>query len=261
MMAALTVLLSACGGSLNNITSGLPDSGEPMLGVGSTSPIEAVGGGAGLTPVTQANAPPEVRKAAAKSASNFIAASAPGNTAYKIGPQDVIEVSVFQVPELSRAVQVSDSGTAGLPLVGEVPAAGRTAQEFEREVATRLKAKYLQNPQVTVFVKEFNSQRVTIEGAVKKAGVFPIRGKTSLLQALSMAEGLDPNADTSVVIFRQSEKGRMAARFDLADVRAGKAEDPLIQAGDVVVVGASFWKEQYNNFVKLLPLVGLFALI
>ena len=196
-----------------------------------------------------------------KAANGFIAASVPGNTAYKIGPQDVIEVSVFQVPELSRVVQVSDGGTVGLALVGEIQAAGRTAQEIERDLTKTLKAKYLQNPQVTVFVKEFNSQRITIEGAVKKTGVYPLRGKTSLLQAVSLAEGLDTLADTSVVVFRQSEQGRMGARFDLADIRAGRADDPLMQAGDVIVVGTSFWKEQFSNFTRILPLASIFALL
>lgn len=252
----MAVLLAGCGASLGDLGSGLPNGNEPKLGVG-----EATGGTEPVAARTSSNAPPEARKAASSAANTFVAASAPGNTAYKIGPLDVIEVSVFQVPELSRAVQVSDGGTVGLPLVGEVPAAGKTAQEVERDLATRLRAKYMQNPQVTVFVKEYNSQRVTIEGAVKKPGVYPLRGKTSLLQTVSMAEGLDPSADSAVVVFRQTDKGRMGARFDLSEIRAGTRDDPLIQPGDVVVVGTSFWKEQYNNFVKLLPLIGVFALL
>ena len=100
-----------------------------------------------------------------------------------------MDVSVFKVPELSKSVQVADTGTINLPLVGEVPAAGKTAQEVEQDLTKKLGAKYLQNPQVTVFVKEYNSQRVTIEGAVKKPGVYPVRGKTSLLQFIAMAEG------------------------------------------------------------------------
>lgn len=173
----------------------------------------------------------------------------------------MIEVSVFQAPELSRAVQVSEAGTVGLPLVGQIATSGRTAQDVERDIAAKLKAKYLQNPQVTVFVKEFNSQRVTVEGAVKRPGVFPIKGSTSLLQTISMAEGLDATADTSILVLRQGDSGRQAARFDMAEIRAGNATDPLLKAGDVVIVGSSFWKEQYGHFVKLLPLVGLFAML
>lgn len=280
--AALAVLLSGCGASLNSAGAGLGDGqNEPKLGaaaLGTASQVtdrvdEAVGATAsGVT--AQAGASRVAAKSEGSSSkvvpastalsgasSNFIAASAPGNTAYKIGPQDVLEFSVFQVPELTRASQVSDGGTVSLPLVGEVPAAGLTAQEVERDLTKRLKAKYLQNPQVSVFVKEFNSQRITVEGAVKKQGVYPLRGKTSLLQTIAMAEGLDAGADASVVVFRMTDKGRTAARFDLTEIRAGTAEDPLLRSGDLVVVGASFWKEQFGNFVKVLPLIGVFALL
>lgn len=262
----LAVLLTACGASLNDVGSGLSETGEPKLGVGSTDGESPGSAGparekARVTAVNESASTAEARNAALKSADKFMAASTPGNSGYKIGPLDVLEVSVFQAPDLSRVAQVSDSGTVGLPLVGELPAAGKTAQEIERDIARVLRAKYMQNPQVTVFVKEFNSQRVTIEGAVKKTGVFPLKGRTSLLQAISFAEGVQDTADMSVVVFRNSDKGRLAARFDLAAIRAGQAEDPVIQSGDVVVVGTSLWKEQFNNFTKLLPLASAFALL
>jgi polysaccharide export outer membrane protein len=227
----LAVLLTACGASLNDGGSHLSDSGEPKLSVSSIDgesprPAAVSGEKSRVSAISADAATAEARKAAVKSADRFMAASTPGNTAYKIGPLDVLEVSVFQAAELSRITQVSDAGSVGLPLVGEIPAAGKTAQELERDLARVLKAKYMQNPQVTVFVKEFNSQRVTVEGAVRK-----------------------------------TDKGRLGARFDLAAIRAGQAEDPAIQSGDVIVVGSSFWKEQFNNFTKLLPLASAFALL
>src|SRR5262249_23781414 len=72
--------------------------------------------------------------------------------AYKIGPSDVLQIFVFKVPELSQTVQVADTGTVNLPLVGEIPAAGKTAHDLERELTRRLGAQYLQNPQVTIYV-------------------------------------------------------------------------------------------------------------
>lgn len=78
------------------------------------------------------------------------AAHPPNNSAYEIGPQDVLDISVFKVPELSKSVQVADTGTINLPLLGEVVADGRTARQLERELTAQLGAKYLQNPQVTV---------------------------------------------------------------------------------------------------------------
>ncbi|MFA9476435.1 MAG: polysaccharide biosynthesis/export family protein, partial [Filomicrobium sp.] len=166
----------------------------------------------GNEPVSLANtvAPKPTRKSGrvsanfAKAAEPFTSTATPGDVAYKIGPQDVLEISVFKVPELSKSAQVAEIGTINLPLLGEVPAAGKTARELERDLTAKLGAKYLQSPQVTVAVKEYNAQRVTIEGAIRKPGVYPIRSKTSLLQLTAMAEGLRDDAESSgIVIFRQ----------------------------------------------------------
>lgn len=188
------------------------------------------------------------------------AASATAGSAYKIGPLDVLEVSVFKVPELSRSVQVAEAGTVNLPLVGEVPAAGRTAQEVERDLTRQLGAKYLQKPQVTVYIKEYNSQRVTVEGAVKKPGVFPFQGRGTLLQSIAMAEGLDTTrASTEVVVFRVADGRRQAAKFDIEAIRAGHVVDPALHAGDVVVVHDSSAKIAFNNILRILPAGGAFV--
>jgi polysaccharide export outer membrane protein len=181
-------------------------------------------------------------------------------TAYRIGPQDVLDISVFKVPELTKTVQVADSGTINLPLVGEVPAKGRTAQDIERDLTKQLGAKYLQNPQVTVFVKEYNSQRVTVEGAVKKPGVYPIRGRSSLLQIIATAEGLTEVAEYDVAVFREINGKRSAAKFDIQKIREGETEDPLLQQGDTVVVGTSSLAVGYQNLLKAVP-IGSFMML
>ena len=161
---------------------------------------------------------------------------------------------MFKVPELARSVQVAESGTINLPLLGEVQAAGKTAQDVERDLAKKLGAKYLQSPQVTVYVKEYNSQRVTVEGAVKKPGVYPLRGKTSLMQMIAMSGGLDLASDTSnVVIFRSVDGKRFAAKFDIDQIRSGKAEDPVMKQGDLVVANASAIKAVWQDVLKALP--------
>lgn len=185
----------------------------------------------------------------------------PGYAGYKIGALDVLEISVFKVPELSKSVQVAASGSINLPLIGETRAANLTAQELERDLTKKLGAKYLRDPQVTVFVKEYNSQRVIVEGAVKKPGVYPIKSSGSLMQAIASAEGLESKADSTVVIIRQSEGKRMAARFDLTQIRNGQADDPPVQAGDTIVIGTSAMKEGFENFVRALPALGVFALL
>lgn len=187
--------------------------------------------------------------------------ASPQATAYRIGPQDVLDISVFKVPELTKTVQVADSGTINLPLVGEIAATGRTAQEIERDLTKQLGAKYLQNPQVTVFVKEYNSQRVTIEGAVKKPGVYPIRGKSSLLQIIATAEGLTDVAQYDVAVFREINGKRSAAKFDIEKIRSGETEDPLLQQGDTVVVGTSALAVGYQNFLKAMPIGSFLALL
>ncbi len=196
-----------------------------------------------------------------KSADQLTASATPGTNAYQIGPQDVLEISVFKVPELSKSVQVAESGTINLALVGDIDASGRTAQDIERDLVKRLGAKYLRNPQVTVFVKEYNSQRITVEGAVKKPGVFPYRGRSTLLQAIAMAEGLDAVSDTNVVVFRNLNGKRAAAKFDIAQIRSGQLQDPSIESGDVVVVATNSVKEVFNNILKALPVAGVFALL
>ena len=185
----------------------------------------------------------------------------PGTSAYKIGPSDVIEVSVFKVPELSRTVQVSELGTINLPLLSDVAVAGKTGREVERDLARRLQAKYLQNPQVTVFMKEYNNQKITIEGAFKHPGVFPLQGSMSLLQAVATAQGLDDMSDDTVLVFRTVEGRRQAARFDVSDIRDGSSPDPQLVAGDVIVAGASEIKKSLNGFMKILPIAGFFALL
>jgi polysaccharide export outer membrane protein len=173
---------------------------------------------------------------------------------YAVGPLDVLEISVFMVPELSKSIQVAPTGTINLPLVGEIPAAGRTAQQIEQDLTKRLEAKYLNNPQVTVFVKENNSQTVTVEGAVMKPGVFPIRGKLSLVQVVALAGGLNNDLyDKNVRVFSTVRGERASKVYDIDDVRAGKTADPALRAGDVVVVDNNSGKVVLNNFVKIIP--------
>jgi polysaccharide biosynthesis/export protein len=188
------------------------------------------------------------------------ALSTPGNVAYKIGPQDLLDVSVFKVAELSKAAQVSEAGTINFPLLGEVPAAGKTARELEKDLTSRLGEKYLQNPQVAVIVKEFNSQRVTVEGAVRKPGVFPMQSGMSLLQAVAHAQGLDSLSDNTVVVVRTTNGRRAAARFDVDKIRDGALQDPQLLAGDVVIAGTSAFKEGLS-FLKAFPLTSAFALL
>lgn len=176
-----------------------------------------------------------------------------GVSDYRIGALDLLQVSVFQLEDFDREVRVNTSGMVSLPLIGGVRAGGKTVQELEAEIAARLSESYLQSPQVSVFVKEFTSQRVTVEGAVNKPGIFPITGRTSLLQAVAMSEGLAPLADpSSVVVFRTIQGKRMAALFDLRAIRAGNAEDPQVYGDDIIVVDQSGGKTALKTITDAL---------
>lgn len=182
-----------------------------------------------------------------------------GANDYRLGAQDLIEVSVFGVQELSKAVRVNSNGQISLPLVGSVMAGGRTIPELEAELAKRYADGYLQRPQVTIFVKEFSSQRITMEGAVKNPGIFPLTGRISLLQAVAVAGGLDPLADLNgIVLFRQVEGKKMAAAYSMRDLRSGRIEDPQLYGDDIIVVEQSGSKTALRRFLETIPAVGLF---
>lgn len=179
---------------------------------------------------------------------------------YMISSLDVLDVSVFQVPDLTKTVQVSSSGEISLALIGAVTAAGKTAPELEKIIADKLGEKYLQSPQVSVFVKEYTSQRVTVEGAVIKPGIYPMTGKTTLLQTIALAGGLDRVADPrGIIIFREIDGARKAAKFDLPAIRAGNDEDPVVAGGDVVVVDQSGAKTAIREVRESLGIFGLFT--
>jgi len=160
---------------------------------------------------------------------------------YKIGPHDLLEITVFQVQELSRTVRVNSQGLISLPMIGAVQAGGLTAHELESALAKKLSENLLQDPQVSVFIKEFISQRVVVEGSVLKPGVYPITGRTTLLQVIALASGLDQMAEENAVkIFRMTPgRAREVAVFDLEAIRSGRVEDPLIKGDDLVVVEKS----------------------
>lgn len=184
-------------------------------------------------------------------------------TEYVIAPMDHLSVSVFQVPDLSlKDVEVDASGRITMPLVGDVLAAGRTANQLSSDIATQLSKGYLQNPQVTVTVEESANQKITVEGAVMQPGVFQVSGPTTLLQMIAMARGPDKTADIRHVgIFRTIQGRRAAAVFDLKAIRSGKAEDPAVYPNDIVVVQGSGAKRFWQDLLQSSPLIGLFKFL
>ncbi len=160
---------------------------------------------------------------------------------YRIGSEDLLEIQVFGVEQLSRTVRVNSNGMISLPLIGTLAVGGMTAQEAESTIAAKLASDYLQNPQVSLFIKEFTTQRVTIEGAVNKPGIYPLRGETTLLRSLAIAGGQGSLSDMSeVMLFRADAAGkRVAMTYDVDRIRRGELDDPVVLNDDLIVVNRS----------------------
>jgi polysaccharide export outer membrane protein len=246
LMASAASLVACAGSSSSSGAGGYTASGTYQDNAALSSD------GTGFAPTDAANAH---SAAASQAADKLTSVAKPGSSVYEIGPLDVLDVSVFKVPDLTKTVQVDEDGTINFPLVGDVKAAGRTAHQLEQDLTQRLNAKYLRSPEVTVFVREYNSQRVTVEGSVRNSGVYTIKGRTTLIQVMAMAGGV--NIDTAsgdIVIFRTIDGTRSAARFDIDAIKSGKADDPELDPGDVVVVDTSSTKVALGNILKVLPL-------
>ncbi|MER9019320.1 polysaccharide biosynthesis/export family protein [Mesorhizobium sp. M0898] len=179
-----------------------------------------------------------------------------------LSPNDVLEVNVFQVDNLNRTVQVDAGGQISLPLIGTLTAAGKTVRQLENEIETAYGAKYLQSPDVTVFVKESIGQRITVDGEVNKAGIYPVSSNSSLLDAIALAGGFNPIGDASkVFVYRNVGKNKLVANYNVEEIRAGKNRNPRIYGGDVVVVFASKSKIAMNNLKDALGIASSAARI
>lgn len=122
---------------------------------------------------------------------------------YRIGPKDLLEITVFELPELNQTVRVSEDGSITLSLLGRVEVAGLTAQELERKLASLLDKQYTKGAHVTVFIREY--QKVSVNGAVGRPGMYELVGPTTLLQIIAQAGGLTAQAMTELFVFRQGE--------------------------------------------------------
>jgi len=125
---------------------------------------------------------------------------------YKIGAKDLLEITVFNLPELSQTVRVSEDGSVTFSLLGKVEVAGLTAQELEKKLASLLDRQYTKNARVTVFIREF--QKVAIIGAVARPGMYELVGPTTLLQAIAQAGGLTAQAMNEIFVYRHGRDGK-----------------------------------------------------
>ncbi|MBW8783804.1 MAG: polysaccharide export protein [Novosphingobium sp.] len=200
---------------------------------------------------------------AGTAAYDAIPATVANHTDELLRPGDQLSIRVLGEPELtSDQYHVDGSGYVQLPLTGDVLAAGRKPSALRDEIARRLAARYIRDPQVAVIVLSRAKATFAVEGQVKDPGLFDAQPDTTLLSAVAQAKSPTDEARLDdVAIFRTTEGKRLGARFDLKLIRAGLAPDPQIVAGDTVVVGYSANKGAWHDFLKATPLLSIFYLI
>lgn len=209
----------------------------------------------------QVPAPPVAQQTTASGISVPTARTA-NDFAYRIGPQDKITIEVFQVEELNHTARVNTQGFITMPLVGAVEVGGLTVEEAERHIEKVLSQKYLQDPHVTLSLSEFASQRITLEGWIKKPGIYPLKGKTTLLQAMAMGGGVERLGDaTEVVVFREIGGGNTVGyKIDVTEVRSGKLPNPLVLNNDIIVVPEHGSKSAFESVTGTLSrFLGILA--
>jgi polysaccharide export outer membrane protein len=163
----------------------------------------------------------------------------PNPADYRIGRQDLLEIRVFDVEELDQVVRVGDDGSITMPLLGRLVVDGLTRTELEATIAGLLEARFVRDPQVSVFVKEYESKKVAVTGSVKNPGSYEMLGRKTLLEMISLAGGLDREIGREIVIFRQTD-GVPTRRIPIDLERLVYDADPglnvSIEPGDIIYV-------------------------
>jgi len=178
---------------------------------------------------------------------------------YRISPLDKLTIKVFRAQDLSGDYDVDLTGKISLPLIGEIEAADLTTAQLDDALTAKLGAKYLEHPDVSVAIKQSTARVVTVDGAVKESGQFPLIAPVTLIQTISLAKGTSEDANPHrVAVFRTIGGKRQAAAFDLVSIRRGEAPDPQIYPGDIVVVDGSSIKAMQKQLLQTVPLLGLF---
>jgi len=191
---------------------------------------------AGQACVATAAAPEPVRANGSISDGGDPAATLAPDDAYRVGPEDVIEVFVWKEPELSTEVTVRPDGRVTLPLAGEVLAAGRTSTELQQEIANSL-SRFLEQPTVTVIVKTVNSSQISVLGEVQRPGRYRIAQHATILDAIALGGGFTEFARrNSVVVLRRTSYGVRKIRVDVRRMLRNGNKPLVLESGDTVYV-------------------------
>lgn len=155
----------------------------------------------------------------------------------KLGAGDVIEVKVYREPELDGVYRVNAAGALEFPLIGKVTLKGKNSDDVAGEIKSRLADGFLKDPQVSVFVREYNSKKIHVLGQVTRAGTFPYEPRMTIIQAITNAGGFTKlSATNSVKVTRVTEAGEQSFELPVGDIGAGKAPNFELWPGDIVFV-------------------------
>jgi len=159
---------------------------------------------------------------------------------YFIGPEDVLNITVWRNVDLSKEVTVRPDGRISLPLIGDITAVGKTPAQLSEDISTKLK-EYKENPQVSIMITQVNSYVIYVLGEVAKPGKYPLRSKTTLLQGITIASGFTPTAARNkIVVFRFAKDGagqvKIKASYDDIVLRDGSNQNIELKPGDQIVV-------------------------
>lgn len=180
-------------------------------------------------------------------------------TDYTISSQDILQVAIFQVPDLTRTVRVDGGGFVSLPLVGRVPVRGKTILQAQEDIAARYSKSYLQSPQVTLSLVK-SGQRVTVSGAVKAPTVLTLEGTITLSMAIAQSGGVNDIANSERIhIARITGDQVDDSVFNLKEIQAGRAPNPTLRGGDIVVVEDSNARLALKEVKDVLPLAAVSA--
>jgi polysaccharide export outer membrane protein len=175
---------------------------------------------------------------------------------YLIGPFDKLRIDVFGVQDLQREVQIDASGRLSFPLIGSVEAAGQTPVELARTIESRLRGRFVRDPQVTVNLEETVSQVITVDGQVERPGLYPVVGRMTLMRAVATAGGTAEFAKLEdVIIFRSVDGQELAGLYNLKGIRRGNYPDPEVYANDVIIVGDSQARRIFKDVLQAAPLL------
>lgn len=238
LIGVATIVLHACSASTSSVTSYAPENGESSLNVAAQyEDLQLV---PKLPPPNNTN----------QGADELIAVN------------DLLEIDVFQVDDLDRTVRVDPKGNISMSLIGRVAAAGKTIPDLESEIERLYGVNYLQKPEVTVFMKESSGNRITIDGEVRKPGIYPTSSTSTLLEIIAVAGGFTKLADDrKLYVYRAFGDKKLVANYDVKQIRAGKARDPRIFGGDVIVSFTSDAKVAAQNLKEALGIAGRAAFI